>query len=166
MSSIVNPPLFGFDLRNFITGPLTDFNWLSMGKSGCTPNPSLTGCKIWEEVNKINLFFFVFAFCKIFGFGEVDGCGRFWFKCAHGGTFQSLQVSRVKNPARKTKNCHRKTGGHFGQVICWNQISHSNWQSKHCQRHNGSEGWVLVTKVTSFGHFTSSQTNLDQISSS
>ena len=28
------------------------------------------------------------------------------------------------------------------------------------------EDWVLVTKVTSFGHITSPQTNLDQISSS
>ena len=33
---------------------------------------------------------------------------------------------------------------------------------KHCQRHNGPEGWVLVTKVTSLGHITSSHTNLDQ----
>ena len=28
---------------------------------------------------------------------------------------------------------------------------------KHCQRHNGPEGWVLVTKVTSLDHITSSQ---------
>ena len=37
---------------------------------------------------------------------------------------------------------------------------------KHCQRHNGPEGWVLITKVSYLGHITSSQTNLDQISSS
>ena len=43
------------------------------------------------------------------------------------------------------------------QGRCW---------SKHCQRHNGPEGWVLVTKVNSLGRITSSQTNLDQISSS
>ena len=37
---------------------------------------------------------------------------------------------------------------------------------KHCQRHNGPEGWVLLNKVTSLGHITSSYTNLDdQISS-
>ena len=36
---------------------------------------------------------------------------------------------------------------------------------KHCQRHNGPEGWVLLTKVTSLGHITSSNTNLDQTSS-
>ena len=36
---------------------------------------------------------------------------------------------------------------------------------KHCQRHNGPEGWVLLTKVTSLGHITSSYTNLDQTSS-
>ena len=34
------------------------------------------------------------------------------------------------------------------------------------QRHNGPEGWVLLTKVTCLGHITSSFTNLDQISSS
>ena len=39
-------------------------------------------------------------------------------------------------------------------------------KKKHCQKHNGPEGWVLITKVTSLGHVTSSQTNLDQISSS
>ena len=36
---------------------------------------------------------------------------------------------------------------------------------KHCQRHNGPEGWVFPIKVTSLGHITSSRTNLDQISS-
>ena len=36
---------------------------------------------------------------------------------------------------------------------------------KHCQRHNGPEGWVLLTKVTSLGLITSSYTNLDQTSS-
>ena len=37
--------------------------------------------------------------------------------------------------------------------------------NKHCQRHNGPEGWVLLTKVTSLGHITSFYTNLDQTSS-
>ena len=36
---------------------------------------------------------------------------------------------------------------------------------KHCQRHNGPEGWVLLTKVTPLGHITSSNTNLNQTSS-
>ena len=39
------------------------------------------------------------------------------------------------------------------------------WILKHCQRHNGPKGWVLLTKLTSFGHITSSYTNLDQTSS-
>ena len=30
---------------------------------------------------------------------------------------------------------------------------------KHCQRHNGPEDWVHLTKVTSWGHITSSNTN-------
>ena len=37
---------------------------------------------------------------------------------------------------------------------------------KHCQRHNGPEDWVHLTKVSSWVHFTNSNTNLDQISSS
>ena len=34
---------------------------------------------------------------------------------------------------------------------------------KHCQRHNGPEGWVHLIKVTTWGHITSSNINLDQI---
>ena len=37
---------------------------------------------------------------------------------------------------------------------------------KHCQRHNGPEGWVHLAKVASWGHITTSNTNLDHISSS
>ena len=37
---------------------------------------------------------------------------------------------------------------------------------KHCQRHNGPEGRVQLTKVACIGHITNSNTNLDQISSS
>ena len=31
------------------------------------------------------------------------------------------------------------------------------FSKKHCQRHNGPEGWVLITKVSYLGHITSSQ---------
>ena len=37
---------------------------------------------------------------------------------------------------------------------------------KHCQRHNGPEGWVHLDKLTSWSHITSTNTNLDHISSS
>ena len=37
---------------------------------------------------------------------------------------------------------------------------------KHCQRHNGPEGWVRLTKVTYFSHITISKTKFDHISSS
>ena len=37
---------------------------------------------------------------------------------------------------------------------------------KHCQRHNGPEGWTLLTKVTALGHIESCCTNIDQILSS
>ena len=47
----------------------------------------------------------------------------------------------------------------------WSDKTLSIYLSKHCQRHNGPEGWVLLTKATSLGHITSSYTNLDQTSS-
>ena len=34
---------------------------------------------------------------------------------------------------------------------------------KHCQRHNGPEGWVHFAKVSSWGHITSSNTNRHQL---
>ena len=48
----------------------------------------------------------------------------------------------------------------------WCETLNSNLIEKHCQRHNGPEGWVHLAKVTSWGHITSSITNLDQFSSS
>ena len=51
------------------------------------------------------------------------------------------------------------------QVELPTPLSLSYMNKKHCQRHNGPEGWVLLTKVTSLGHITSSYTNLDQTSS-
>ena len=65
------------------------------------------------------------------------------------------------------KRCERTNfGRQYITVLLLNKIAHwplQKWQgpcncySKHCQRHNGPEGWVLLTKVTS------PYTNLDQI---
>ena len=46
------------------------------------------------------------------------------------------------------------------------KYNYENVRMKHCQRHNGPEGWVHLAKATSWGHITSSNTNLDHISSS
>ena len=47
--------------------------------------------------------------------------------------------------------------------IWWKTIGAMEWvnlkrneEMKHCQRHNGPEGWLLLTKVTSLGHITRS----------
>ena len=48
---------------------------------------------------------------------------------------------------------------------CW-RCSVAPGRRKHCQRHNGPEGRVHLAKVTFWGHITSSNTNLDHISSS
>ena len=39
----------------------------------------------------------------------------------------------------------------------WNDTTFEN---KYCQRHNGPEGWVQLTKETSLGHITSSYTQI------
>ena len=49
-------------------------------------------------------------------------------------------------------------------AFSWN-FQRGTLTKKHCQRHNGPEGWALLTKVTSLGHITNSYTNLDQTSS-
>ena len=46
----------------------------------------------------------------------------------------------------------------------WYIVLDDHW-SKHCQRHNGPEGWVLLTKVISLGRITNSYANLDQTAS-
>ena len=49
--------------------------------------------------------------------------------------------------------CH---GGGLLLILLWIYIY------KHCQRHNGPEGWVQLTKVTCLSHITSSRKDLDQ----
>ena len=48
------------------------------------------------------------------------------------------------------------------EIKCVLSVKESNFNEKHCQRHNGPKGWVLLSKLTSLGHITSSNTNLDQ----
>ena len=52
----------------------------------------------------------------------------------------------------------------YSHLNLFPQLSWYPWK-KHWQRHNGPEGWVLLTKVTPLGHSTKSYTNLDQTSS-
>ena len=50
---------------------------------------------------------------------------------------------------------------YFSDLFAIEVIEVCSWISfqKHCQRHNGPEGWVHLAKVTSWGHITSSNTN-------
>ena len=56
--------------------------------------------------------------------------------------------------------------GRTVNIKTFTSIGDNTHQMKHCQRHNGPEGWVLLNKVTSLGHIASSYTNLYHISSS
>ena len=49
--------------------------------------------------------------------------------------------------------------------LVWNMSFNRLWNLiyKHCQRHNGPEGWVVLNKLTSLGHITSSYTNLQNL---
>ena len=44
----------------------------------------------------------------------------------------------------------------WGRSPPTNRNTHRYLNLKHCQRHNGPDGWVYLTKVTSWGHITSS----------
>ena len=57
---------------------------------------------------------------------------------------------------RKHKQQQKPNSG--GQVKPSHQVQDQQLKIKlkHCQRHNGPEGWVLRTKVTSLGHITTS----------
>ena len=58
-----------------------------------------------------------------------------------------------------------ETGGIAPSMLpLWSKDQDDSVDSKHCQRHNGPEDWVDLTKVTSWGHITNSNTNLDQSS--
>ena len=58
-------------------------------------------------------------------------------------------------------------GQYLGLCVCLHMINlllKLSWVRisiylKHCQRHNGPEGWVHLAKVTSWGHITCSNTN-------
>ena len=81
--------------------------------------------------------------------------------CAH----VFLQIKYIENCMKLGLS-----SGIFTESFCHHvsQISHRFWEGwpnycKHCQRHNGPEGWVHLIKVTTWGHITSSNTNLDRI---
>ena len=77
-------------------------------------------------------------------------------------------VGRVHKPVRRYlgwrerrldggwQECQSTNYHAFWVIFSWSEVK-SRSRIKHCQWHNGPEGWVLIT---------SSKTNLDQISSS
>ena len=84
----------------------------------------------------------------------VITCLNRWI-CARGRGWETL------SPARKVTQppLHEKSSSACVKIFA------STTSQKHCQRHNGPEGWVLLTKVTYFSHITRSNTKFDQISS-
>ena len=64
-------------------------------------------------------------------------------------------------------NMNKNLAAKSTQYRC-NRVQHHRRKErcKYCQRHNGPEGWVRLTKVTYFSHITNSNTKFDQILSS
>ena len=87
-----------------------------------------------------------------------------------GGSLDELRGSpNISNyQITQITNSFRETCSWFGRILTNGEYCLSGkigFIKKHCQRHNGPKGWVLLTKVTSLGHIASSHTNLEQISS-
>ena len=81
--------------------------------------------------------------------------GFSWNRCFR-QTHQSPLIgefgnTQTRHRVSRTFNIWWKTIGAIERVSL-----KRNEEMKHCQRHNGPEGWVLVTKVTSLGHITRS----------
>ena len=102
--------------------------------------------------------------CESFS-ASAESCKYFWELLIMSSAVLMSRASCLDETCLpKSENLERKNQG---MTMTWGYIIgivfHHNL--KHCQRHNGPEGWVLLTKVTSLGHITSSYTNLDQTSS-
>ena len=85
-----------------------------------------------------------------------------------GGYFS---VRRHYNITVCYKNIRERQVGQFVAIEkgdkYWAHLGHLTLIAiKHCQRHNGPEGWVQIDIVTSWGYIRSSNKNLDHISSS
>ena len=91
------------------------------------------------------------AFLKGFDFVDAESPGR---SCMVHGRSGVCMYSMV---------CTYAGGQHLGTCRL---ASASRVKVKHCQRHNGPEGWVHLAKVTSWSLITSSNTYLDHILSS
>ena len=66
-----------------------------------------------------------------------------------------------------SKNRHSKKAAfclHQQLIMATTKTYCLYYHRKHCQRHNGPEGWVHLSKVTSWSHIKCSYTNPAQIS--
>ena len=89
------------------------------------------------------------------GWEGIHKQGFSWNRC-----FRQTQQSPLIGEFGNTQTRHRVSRT-FN--IWWKTIGEMervnlkrNEEMKHCQRQNGPEGWVLLTKVTSLGHITRS----------
>ena len=108
----------------------------------------------------------------------TPGCSNIYFPLLHIDTNNKIIHKYWLTSPRETKCYYSQILTHLSTLLsilisgCGSKRPfrslqhHLSRHHKHCQRHNGPEDWVHLTKVTSWGHITNSNTNLDQISSS
>ena len=103
--------------------------------------------------------------CKIFG-PKIRSCIFFLTNFQSGHTYDTLKTTHTRHKHIEHNKNETRSTTHYYYLTVHNYIRQSSIsehstatdkaQHKHCQRHNGLEGWVFLTKVTSLGHITSS----------
>ena len=89
---------------------------------------------------------------KIGQTGQTAKTGRTGQTGQTGQTTQTTQTRQTVQTGQTDTKWLRRHFTHHTGITC-----------KHCQRHNGPEGWVYFAKVSSWGHITSSNTNWHQL---
>ena len=95
---------------------------------------------------------------KQFNGNVLEKCFRYkWWKCRNDWkVWRSWEMEFYFLMQRPIFLLHSTTAPFLpSSIIIWSTLTQSNVVEKHCQRHNGSKGWVLLTKVTFLGHISS-----------
>ena len=116
---------------------------------------------VYEHFCIFALVFFCFYIC-VCVFGAFICIPPSWVLMERGCT--SPHLSSRPGTSSSTRICAARLGEFTFKNLNYKKfpIDTSKYR-KHCQRHNGPEGWVHLAKLTSWIHITSSNTNLDHI---
>ena len=123
----------------------------------------VASCEVQFHVDSKNAIYQV-QFCELYS-TPYHRPRLFWRILTEDKMLRSTSCDRgrktnVSNVASAAERYWHAIGSIFYLLMKWGDPLH---YLKHWQRHNGPEGWVLLTKVTSLGHITSSYSNLQYL---